>query len=69
MLAFYYLIALMKENAIPDRGEFIPQKDNDQVVFGWIPIEDLQHIKIYPSIIKDKIFYIENYPEHFVMKE
>ncbi len=65
------MIALTKENAIPDRGEFVPQKDkdNDQVVFGWIPIGDLQHIKIYPSIIKDKISCIENYPEHFVTKE
>lgn len=68
-LAFYYLIALTKENAIPDRGEFVPQKDNDQVVFGWIPIEDLQHIKIYPSFIKDKIYCLENYPEHFITKE
>lgn len=68
-IAFYYLTDLCKDNDIPDDVDFISQKDNCNVLLGWLPIEKLSSITIYPSFIKDKIFDIKPYTEHFITKE
>lgn len=68
-IAFYYLIELSSDDAIPDDMEFISQKDNCNVLLGWMPIERLSSVTIYPSFIKDKIFSIEPYTEHFITNE
>lgn len=64
-LAFYYLIELCDENNIPDNGEFVSQKDNCNVLLGWIPIEKLKEITIYPLFIKQKTHDIGESTEHF----
>lgn len=48
-IAFYYLIKLCDEFEIPDNGEFFSQKDNCNVVIGWMPIDHLQNVTIYPE--------------------
>lgn len=68
-LAFYYLIELKNDNDIPDSGNFISQKDNCNVVLGWMPLNKLSEITIYPSFIKEKVFDIKPYPEHFITNE
>lgn len=40
-IAFYYLIQLADESDIPDTGEFESNKDNCNVVLGWMPIKKL----------------------------
>lgn len=68
-IAFYYLIDLCKDNDIHVDTDFISQKDNCNVLLGWLPIEKLSSITIYPSFIKDKIFDIKPYTEHFITNE
>lgn len=65
-LAFYYLIKLCDESAIPDTGEFVAHKDNYNVVIGWLPIEQLQNVVIYPEFIKTEIFRLDGPIKHFV---
>jgi len=68
-VAFYYLIHLCEDIDIPDNGEFVSQKDNCNVVLGWIPLDKLNSLTIYPSFLKEKIFSIGDSTEHFVTKE
>ena len=64
--AFYYLIA---DNAtIPDTGEFTSHKDNSNVVLGWLPIEEIQNVTIYPEFIKNEIYHLDGPMKHFVSK-
>ena len=53
-ISFYYLIKLCDDFEIPDNGEFVSQKDNCNVVIGWMPIDQLQNITIYPEFLKKR---------------
>ena len=55
-IAFYYLIKLCDDFKIPDNGELVSQKDNCNVVIGWMPIDQLQNITIYPEFLKKEIY-------------
>lgn len=68
-IAFYYLIELSNDGDIPEHDEFVSQKDNCSVVLGWIPLEKLLEITVYPSFLKEKISDIKPYPEHFITNE
>lgn len=68
-IAFYYSIELCNNSSIVDTEEFISQKDNCNVLLGWMPLEKLSEITIYPSFIKEKIFDIKPYTEHFITNE
>ena len=67
-IAFYYLINLCDGSEIPDNGEFVSHKDNCDVVLGWMPIEEMQSIVIYPEFLKKEIFNLDNEIKHFVSK-
>ena len=67
-IAFYYLIDLCDNFTIPDNQEFIPQKDNVNVVIGWMPIDQLQNITIYPEFLKKEIYHLNEPIKHFVSK-
>ena len=67
-LAYYYLIELYDGLGIPDEGEFISHKDNCNVVIGWMPIDKLEDIIIYPEFLKKKIFELDGPTEHFVSR-
>jgi len=68
-LSFYYLISLKDETAIPDTGEFFSQKDNCNVVLGWLPIAGLAGITVYPTVLSQKIGALAEGIEHFVYRE
>jgi len=65
-LSFYYLIDLCAGSAIPDEHRFLPHKDNDNVVIGWLPLENLKDITIYPSFLKSQIRYLDAPLAHFI---
>lgn len=67
-IAFYYRIELADGSDIPDTGEFISHKDNCNVVLGWMPIEKLADVTIYPDFIKETIHYLEAPPRHFITR-
>ena len=67
-IAFYYEVELREGYGIPDNGEFVSQKDNCDVLIGWMPVEKLQDIVIYPEFIKKEIYHLDGPMKHFVSK-
>ena len=67
-ISFYYLIELCDCFEIPDNGEFVSQKDNCNVVIGWLPVEQLQKMIIYPEFIKEEIYHLDGPMKHFVSR-
>ena len=67
-IAFYYLIELCDDLEIPENGEFVSQKDNCDVVIGWMPIEEIQKVTIYPEFLKEEIHHLDGPIKHFVSK-
>ena len=67
-IAFYYLIELAVGSDIPDTGEFVSHKDNCSIVLGWMPIEKLGDLTIYPKFIKEQLHKLEAAPQHFVTR-
>ncbi|MBO5023828.1 MAG: NUDIX domain-containing protein [Clostridia bacterium] len=64
-LNFYYMVELSGEG-IPDTGKFMPQKDNERVLYGWLPLENIDKVKIYPEFLGNEILNLEKYPKHFI---
>lgn len=67
-ISFYYLVELCEKLDIPKDGEFVSHKDNCNVVIGWMPIEKLQEITIYPEFLKEEIYYVDEPMKHFVSR-
>lgn len=67
-VAFYYLVKLCGESDIPENGEFVSQKDNCSVLFGWLPIEELQNVTVYPEFLKEEIYRLDDPVKHFVSR-
>lgn len=67
-ISFYYLIELCDGFEIPDTGEFVSQKDNCNVVIGWMPIEQIQKVTIYPEFLKEEIYHLDGPMKHFVSR-
>lgn len=67
-ISFYYLIELCAGYEIPDTGEFVSQKDNCNVVIGWMPIEQIQNVTIYPEFLKEEIYHLDGPMKHFISK-
>lgn len=67
-IAFYYQIEVCDELGISQNGEFVSQKDNRDVVIGWMPIEDIQNVTIYPEFLKEEIYHLDGPTKHFVSK-
>ncbi|OUN99692.1 hypothetical protein B5F98_00510 [Pseudoflavonifractor sp. An44] len=67
-IAFYYQINLCDELDIPECNEFVSQKDNCNVILGWMPIEELQKVTIYPAFLKEEIYHLNEPTKHFVSR-
>ena len=67
-IAFYYLIDL-QDDSIFQRSEFVSQKDNCNIVLGWMPVNDLENIIIYPEFVKEEIHRINEPTKHFISKQ
>jgi len=67
-LTFYYRIELADGSDLPDTGTFTPLRDNEKVVLGWLPIEQLPDVTIYPDFLKETIHEPEAAPRHFITK-
>lgn len=67
-VAFYYLVELRGNSAVPMWGGFVPHRDNDKVLIGWMPIAELQNVTIYPVFLKEEIFRLDGPIRHFVTK-
>ena len=50
-ISFYFLIDESSGLEICDDGEFVSHKDNCDVLIGWLPIEELKNVIIYPEFL------------------
>lgn len=67
-ISFYYLIELCENSDIPVRDEFVSHKDNDNVLIGWIPIETLKNVTVYPEFIKEEVHNLNSSSKHFITR-
>ncbi len=67
-IAFYYLIEEYDGFEILDVGEFVSHKDNCNVVIGWMDIDQIQNVVIYPEFLKNEIHNLNGQIKHFVSK-
>lgn len=65
-IIFYYLLGLKNKFDIPDNSEFVPHRDNINVVIGWMPISEIENVTIYPVFLKEQISGLDNGILHFV---
>ena len=63
-ISFYYLAEFCEESDFPDDGCFHPQKDQPRIEIGWVPIEELDSITVYPEFLKKQIRDLK--PGHFI---
>lgn len=68
-IAFYYLIDFSDDAKTLKLNEFVSQKDNCNVVLGWMPIENLKDITIFPSFLKDEIHNLNSEIKHFISRD
>ncbi len=67
-LAFYFLIGLEDEDALPDDGLLHPHKDNSRIVLEWMPLEKLKAIVVYPEFINNENLNDNAPVKHFVTR-
>ena len=67
-IAFYYLIEESDGCKISDNVEFVSHKDNCNVVIGWMDIEELKSIIVYPEFLKEEIYDLDGEVKHFISK-
>lgn len=66
-IAFYYLVECPNLD-FPMWDGFVPHRDNDKVLIGWMPFDELQNVTIYPAFLKEEIFHLDGPIKHFVTK-
>ncbi len=65
-LSFYYLAECCEGSEFPDDGCFHPQRDNPRIEIGWVPVEDLNSLIVYPEFLKQRIHDLK--PGHFITR-
>lgn len=67
-VSFYYLAEFCGQPEIADDGGPAPQKDNEDVVFEWIPVGGLRDRTVYPDFLKEEIDRLDGPAKHFVSR-
>lgn len=65
-LSFYYLAEFCEGSDFPDDGCFHPQRDNPRIEIGWVPVEELNSLIVYPAFLKQRIHDLK--PGHFITR-
>lgn len=65
-LSFYYLAEFCEGSDFPDDGCFHPQRDNSRIEIGWVPVEELNSLILYPAFLKQRIHDLK--PGHFITR-
>ncbi|MBO5006372.1 MAG: hypothetical protein J6C89_02905, partial [Clostridia bacterium] len=46
-------------------GEFVPFKDVERMLYIWLPLENIDKVKIYPKFLGGELSDLAKYPKHF----
>jgi len=68
-LGFYYLVALPPDTTLPDArvGELFQGAETDlRLYFSWHPIDDLEHLPLYPEFLRTALRHIPDTIQHIV---
>ena len=65
-LSFYYLAEFCEGSDFTDDGCFHPQRDNPRIEIGWVPVEELNSLIVYPAFLKQRIHDLK--PGHFITR-
>ena len=68
-VTFYFAVSAVREGVIPSGGDFVPQLDQDGVLLGWVPLDELGRRTVYPSFLPAEISRLEETPKHFVTRD
>jgi ADP-ribose pyrophosphatase YjhB (NUDIX family) len=72
-ISMYYTIALCHEHQLPLDGTFQAQDDfgntRTDLDFSWIPLSKINHIKVYPTTIKNDLIVLPEQIKYFVYKQ
>lgn len=69
-LCHYHLVSINSPTQIPLNGVFKSlETDESRLIFQWVDVNELQHFKVYPVFIKDKITNLSDGIEHFVSRD
>ena len=49
-------------------GEFVPHHDNNKVVVGWMPLEEIQNVVIYPEFLNEEMEHLDEAMKHFITR-
>lgn len=63
---FYYLAEFCDGADFADDGQFHPQRDNSRVEIGWVPIDQLNKLTVYPEFLKQSIHDLKS--GHFITR-
>lgn len=72
-ISLYYEVYLCNENQIPSDGTFEAKDElgNTRIDldFSWIPLSDINNIKVYPTNIKNDLVSLPEQIKYFVYKQ
>lgn len=68
-IGFYYLIDFPQGHELAKKDEeFIGIEDGGKLIFRWIPLDQLNHLHVYPEILKTELLKLKdkNHIKHFI---
>ena len=67
-ITFYFLTELTDGSPLLEESGFTEQSDNSNVLFGWLPLDELSSVTVYPEFIREEIFRLDEPVKHFVSR-
>lgn len=67
-VTFYFLVELTEDSCVPKDNVFAEQQDNANVVVGWLPLEELGNVTVYPGFIRAEVYRLDEPIKHFVSR-
>lgn len=67
-LGFYYFISLKEEVPSFQIGNF-HGLEGERLVYRWVPISELEHIKLVPEFLRTSLKEIPESTQHFIIRQ
>ncbi|MGG4479654.1 NUDIX hydrolase [Paenibacillus illinoisensis] len=69
-IGFYYIIALPEAHKLYSEIEFKGMEDNGKLTFRLFPLDELEHLEVYPVFLKKELHNLHDAKsiQHFIQK-